>query len=107
MYYDTGGNAVLEPNISEFDAGSYKLGHRHPYEAIIVTLNGKGYSLAEKDKLKDSEATKINWQAGSIVSPPFFWFTSISTREPPKRVTWRSRKGFSFAAGHSVKGGAD
>ena len=74
MYYDMGGNTVLEPHISEFDVGSYKLGHRHPYEAIIVTLNGKGYSLAEKDKLKDTESTKIDWQAGSVVSPPFFWF---------------------------------
>jgi len=74
MYFDMGGNTVLEPHISEFEVGSYKLGHRHPYEAIIVTLNGKGYSLAEKDKLKHSEATKIDWQAGSIVSPPFFWF---------------------------------
>lgn len=74
MYFDMGGNTVLEPHISEFEVGSYKLGHRHPYEAIIVTLNGKGYSLAEKEKLKDSEAAKIDWQAGSVVSPPFFWF---------------------------------
>ena len=74
MYFDMGGNTVLEPHISEFDVGTYKRGHRHPYEAIIVTLNGKGYSLAEKDKLKDSEAAKIDWQAGSVVSPPFFWF---------------------------------
>jgi quercetin dioxygenase-like cupin family protein len=74
MFYDMGGNTVLEPHISEFEVGSYKLGHRHPYEAIILTLNGRGYSLAEKDRLKESEAVKIDWQAGSIVSPPFFWF---------------------------------
>ena len=74
MFFDMGGNTVLEPHVSEFEVGTYKLGHRHPYEAIILTLNGKGYSLAEKDKLKDSEAVKIDWQAGSVVSPPFFWF---------------------------------
>jgi quercetin dioxygenase-like cupin family protein len=74
MYWDMAGNTILEPHMSEFDVGSYKLGHRHPYEAIIVTLNGKGYSLAEKEKLKDTEAVKIDWQAGSIVSPPFFWY---------------------------------
>jgi len=74
MYFDMGGNTILEPHISEFEVGSYKLGHRHPYEAIILTLNGTGYSLAEKDKLKDSEAIKIDWRAGSIVSPPFFWY---------------------------------
>jgi len=74
MYWDMAGNTILEPHMSEFEVGSYKLGHRHPYEAIILTLNGKGYSLAEKDKLKDTEAIKIDWKAGSIVSPPFFWY---------------------------------
>ena len=74
MYYDMGGNTVLEPHVSEFDVGTYKRGHRHPYEAIILTLNGQGYSLAEKDKLKDAEAVKIDWKAGSVVSPPFYWF---------------------------------
>ena len=74
MFFDMGGNTVLEPHVSEFEVGTYKHGHRHPYEAIILTLNGKGYSLAEKDKLLDSEAVKIDWQAGSVVSPPFFWF---------------------------------
>jgi quercetin dioxygenase-like cupin family protein len=74
MYWDMAGNTMLEPHMSEFEVGSYKLGHRHPYEAIIVTLNGKGFSLAEKDKLRDTEAMKIDWQAGSVVSPPFFWF---------------------------------
>ena len=74
MYWDMAGNTILEPHMSEFEVGSYKLGHRHPYEAIIVTLNGRGFSLAEKDRLKDSEAIKIDWQAGSIVSPPFFWY---------------------------------
>jgi quercetin dioxygenase-like cupin family protein len=51
MYWDMAGNTILEPHMSEFEVGSYKLGHRHPYEAV-----------------------KIDWQAGSIVSPPFFWY---------------------------------
>src|SRR5262249_25501212 len=68
------GNTILEPHISEFEVGSYKLGHRHPYEAIILTLNGKGFSLAGQKNLKDNEAVKMDWKAGSVVSPPFFWF---------------------------------
>ena len=24
--------------------------------------------------MKDSDAVKIDWQAGSIVSPPFYWY---------------------------------
>src|SRR4029434_7376141 len=74
MYWDMAGNTILEPHISEFEGGSYKLGHRHPYEAIILTLNGKGFSLAGKNNLKDSATTKIDSKAGSVVSPPFFWF---------------------------------
>jgi len=74
MYWDMAGNTILEPHISEFEVGSYKLGHRHPYEAIILTLNGRGFSLAGKNNLKDSEAVKMDWKTGSVVSPPFFWF---------------------------------
>ena len=74
MYWDMAGNTILEPHISEFEVGSYKLGHRHPYEAIILTLNGKGFSLAGQKNLKDNEAVKMDWRAGSVVSPPFFWF---------------------------------
>jgi quercetin dioxygenase-like cupin family protein len=74
MYWDMAGNTILEPHVSEFEVGSYKLGHRHPYEALILTLNGKGFSLAGKGGLKDSEALKIDWKAGSVVSPPFFWY---------------------------------
>src|SRR6185295_6002126 len=74
MYWDMAGNTILEPHISEFEVGSYKLGHRHPYEAIILTLNGRGFSLAGKGSLKDNEALKMDWKAGSVVSPPFFWY---------------------------------
>ncbi len=74
MFWDMGGNTVLEPHMSEFPVGTYKLGHRHPYEAIILTLNGKGYSLYGKENLKSSAAQKLDWGAGSIVSPPYFWY---------------------------------
>ena len=74
MYWDMGGNTILEPHISEFEVGSYKLGHRHPYEAIILTLNGRGFSIAGKNNLGGNEAVKMDWKAGSVVSPPFFWF---------------------------------
>jgi hypothetical protein len=69
------GNTILEPHISEFPVNTYKLGHRHPYEAIILTLNGRGFSLAGKDSLKETDnPVKIDWKAGSIVSPPYFWY---------------------------------
>jgi quercetin dioxygenase-like cupin family protein len=74
IFWDMAGNSILEPHMSEFEVGTYKLGHRHPYEAIILTLNGRGFSLAGKDGLKDSESVKLDWKAGSIVSPPYFWY---------------------------------
>jgi quercetin dioxygenase-like cupin family protein len=74
MFWDMANNTILEPHMSEFEVGSYKLGHRHPYEAIILTLNGVGFSIAGKDNLKESETAKMDWKAGSVVSPPFFWW---------------------------------
>jgi gentisate 1,2-dioxygenase len=74
IFWKMGGQTILEPHESEFEVGSYKLGHRHPYEAIILTLNGQGFSLAGKDGLDDSQSSKIDWQAGSVVSPPYFWW---------------------------------
>lgn len=74
IFWKMAGQTVLEPHQSEFEVGSYKLGHRHPYEAIILTLNGKGFSLAGKDGLDESKTVKIDWKEGSIVSPPFYWW---------------------------------
>jgi gentisate 1,2-dioxygenase len=74
MFWEMAGNTILEPHMSDFPVGSYKLGHRHPYEAIILTLNGRGFTLFGKDHLKSSDATQLEWKAGSVVSPPYFWF---------------------------------
>ena len=74
MFWDMAGNTILEPHMSDFPVGSYKLGHRHPYEAVILTLNGKGFTLFGKEHLKSSDAMQLEWKAGSVVSPPFFWF---------------------------------
>ena len=74
LFWEMAGNTVLEPHVSEFPVGSYKLGHRHPYEAVILTLNGAGFSLYGKDGLRGSDAMKLDWQAGSIISPPYFWY---------------------------------
>jgi len=75
IFWEMGGNTILEPHVSEFPVKTYKLGHRHPYEAIILTLNGRGFSLAGRDSLKESSnPVKIDWKAGSIVSPPYFWY---------------------------------
>ncbi len=74
-FWKMGGNTILEPHISEFPVNTYKLGHRHPYEAIILTLNGEGYSLAGLKGLReDDEPVRLPWKAGSVVSPPYYWY---------------------------------
>jgi gentisate 1,2-dioxygenase len=75
VFWEMGGNTILEPHVSQFPVGTYKLGHRHPYEAIILTLNGKGFSLAGREGLRETNGpVKIDWKAGSVVSPPYFWY---------------------------------
>lgn len=74
MFWEMAGNTVLEPHMSDFPVNSYKLGHRHPYEAIILTLNGRGFTLFGKDHLKGSDALELEWKEGSVVSPPYYWF---------------------------------
>jgi hypothetical protein len=87
------GNTILEPHVSEFEVGHYKLGHRHPYEAIILTLNGRGFSLAGKGSLKGSEVVKLDWKAGSVVSPPYFWYHQhFNTGATPARY-WAVTEG--------------
>lgn len=85
MFYDMGGNTILEPHISEFAPGEYKLAHRHPYEAVILILNGDGFSISGKnDLLKDY--VKIDWGKYSVVSPPYYWFHQhFNTGKTPAR----------------------
>jgi quercetin dioxygenase-like cupin family protein len=94
VFWEMGGNTILEPHVSEFPVGTYKLGHRHPYEAIILTLNGKGFSLAGREGLKESDETvKIDWKAGSIVSPPYFWYHQHFNTGDSKTRYWAITEG--------------
>lgn len=85
MFWDMGGNTILEPHISEFGVGEYKRGHRHPYEAIIVILGGEGFSISGKDNLL-KDYVKMDWKQYSVVSPPFFWWHQhFNTGSTPAR----------------------
>ncbi|HEY3056361.1 MAG TPA: cupin domain-containing protein [Thermoanaerobaculia bacterium] len=94
VFWEMGGNTILEPHVSEFPVATYKLGHRHPYEAIILTLNGKGFSLAGRKGLKETDDTvKIDWKAGSVVSPPYFWFHQHFNTGDTKARYWAITEG--------------
>jgi quercetin dioxygenase-like cupin family protein len=94
LFWDMGGNTILEPHVSQFPVHTYKLGHRHPYEAIILTLNGKGFSIAGRDGLAERDRpVKIDWQEGSIVSPPYFWYHQHFNTGDTKARYWAITEG--------------
>ncbi len=94
VFWEMGGNTILEPHVSEFPVATYKLGHRHPYEAIILTLNGKGFSLAGRKGLSDKDKpVKIDWKAGSIISPPYFWYHQHFNTGDSKARYWAITEG--------------
>lgn len=94
VFWEMGGNTILEPHVSEFPSDTYKLGHRHPYEAIILTLNGKGFSLAGRKGLADKHnPVKMDWKAGSIISPPYFWYHQHFNTSDTKARYWAITEG--------------
>ena len=64
IFWDMSGNTILEPHMSEFEVGGYKLGHRHPYEAIILTLNGSGFSLASSNRIS-AWMGSVSWNSST------------------------------------------
>ena len=94
VFWEMAGNTILEPHVSEFPVATYKLGHRHPYEAIILTLNGKGFSLFGRNGLRDTDNPgKIDWKAGSIISPPYFWYHQHFNTGDTKARYWAITEG--------------
>ncbi len=94
VFWEMAGNTILEPHVSEFPVATYKLGHRHPYEAIILTLNGKGFSLAGQSGLRETNnPVKIDWKSGSIVSPPYFWYHQHFNTGETKARYWAITEG--------------
>ena len=94
VFWEMAGNTILEPHVSEFPVATYKLGHRHPYEAIILTLNGKGFSLFGKNGLRDNDNPgKIDWKAGSVISPPYYWYHQHFNTGDTKARYWAITEG--------------
>jgi quercetin dioxygenase-like cupin family protein len=94
VFWEMAGNTILEPHVSEFPVATYKLGHRHPYEAIILTLNGKGFLLFGKSGLREADSPgKIDWKAGSIISPPYFWYHQHFNTGDTKARYWAITEG--------------
>lgn len=65
-------HSSMHSHVSEFAPGRYKLAHRHGPGAQISPLKGEGYSLVWKEHW--DEMVKMDWQPGSVFSPPTLWF---------------------------------
>lgn len=74
----------LWSHISQFPVGTYKKAHRHHPGANIVILEGEGYSLMWSPE--HEEEIEINWQPGSIITPPALWYHQhFNTGRKPAR----------------------
>jgi quercetin dioxygenase-like cupin family protein len=72
MFWQMADNRLLSAHVSTFPSGTYKKAHRHPNEALIYILKGKGYSLIWHKK--GEKPTRVAWHEGSLIVAPYFWY---------------------------------
>ena len=107
MFYDMGGNTILEPHISEFGVGEYKLAHRHPYEAIILILNGTRLQHCRQGRSAEGLrqaglAAELHRLAAVFLVPP-----ALQHRHDAGALLRRHGRRLSQAAGHPARGRTD
>jgi quercetin dioxygenase-like cupin family protein len=95
---------VLATHLSEWPAGRYHKAHYHAAGAILLILKGSGYTLIwPKDagtrpylEGRGDQVVRIDWQEGSLYSPPDGWFHQhFNTGPQPARqlaLRYGSRK---------------
>lgn len=79
--YEMGGNIVVG-HMAEWPIGRYHKAHYHAGGAILLILRSKGYTLLwppsagirPYENGGGDAVVKVDWQVGSVYSPPSGWF---------------------------------
>ncbi len=79
--FDMGGSTLVG-HIAEWPVGRYHKAHFHQGGAVLLTLRSRGYTLMWPQEAgirpyemgHRDQVVKVNWQEGSVLSPPSGWF---------------------------------
>ena len=93
------GGSALVGHIAEWPVGRYHKAHHHQGGAILLILRSKGYTLMWPQEAgiqpyaagRGDQVVKVDWKAGSIMSPPTGWFHQHfnTGREPARQLAFR------------------
>ena len=76
-YFDIKDMLVLNAHITELPPGKIGKKHRHSNEAMIYILEGKGYSVLQKDGQPED---RVDWAEGDLMGiPAYFWHQHFNT----------------------------
>ena len=101
--FDMGGSTLVG-HLAEWPVGRYHKAHFHQGGAILLILRSEGYTLMwpqeaglrPYQQMLGNQVVKVDWQEGSVVSPPTGWFHQhFNTGKEPARylaLRWGSRK---------------
>lgn len=112
--YEMAGN-ILVGHLTEWPVGRYHKGHHHLGGAILLILRSQGYTLmwpkdAGTRPYEDGNGdavVKVDWQIGSIFSPPTGWFHQHfnTGKEPARQLALRYGSNKYGVAFHDIAAG--
>ncbi|HWP58111.1 MAG TPA: cupin domain-containing protein [Candidatus Acidoferrales bacterium] len=93
------GGSALVGHIAEWPVGRYHKAHHHQGGAILLILRSKGYTLLWPQEAgiqpyragRADRVVRVEWKAGSLVSPPTGWFHQHFNTgpEPARQLAFR------------------
>ena len=94
--YEIGGNSLVG-HLAEWPMGRYHKAHHHGGGAVILILKSRGYTLMWPQEAgiqpyqsgHTDQVVRVDWQEGSVVSPPPAGFTNTSIAVRYRLGRWR------------------